>query len=122
MKDGKFLMGKRKNAHGEGTWALPGGHLEFSESWAECAAREVLEETGMHVEKETFIAVTNDFFKSEDKHYITIYMRTDWKDGVPEILEPEKCDSWEWFTLDNLPSPLFLPFINIDKKILRSKL
>ena len=47
MKKGKILLGQRKNAHGEGTWAFPGGHLEFGESLEACAAREVLEETGL---------------------------------------------------------------------------
>lgn len=28
FKDGKFLMAQRKNAHGDGTWSVPGGHLE----------------------------------------------------------------------------------------------
>ncbi|PWN18952.1 hypothetical protein BCV69DRAFT_284561 [Microstroma glucosiphilum] len=46
---GYVLIGKRKGAHGSGTLALPGGHLEWNESFEECAAREVLEETGVEI-------------------------------------------------------------------------
>jgi 8-oxo-dGTP diphosphatase len=48
-KDGKFLMGKRLGSHGSGTWSIPGGHLEFDETWQQCAVREVLEETGLKI-------------------------------------------------------------------------
>ncbi|KDN45293.1 hypothetical protein K437DRAFT_256637 [Tilletiaria anomala UBC 951] len=34
--------------------ALPGGHLELHESFEECAAREVLEETGIRLEDDSF--------------------------------------------------------------------
>ena len=36
-KGNKVLVGRRKNIRGNGTWAFPGGHLEFGESFEETA-------------------------------------------------------------------------------------
>lgn len=49
IKNNKVLLGKRKNSHGQGTWCFPGGHLEFNESWKNCAIRETKEETDVNV-------------------------------------------------------------------------
>lgn len=68
---GQFLVGRRKGAHGAGKWQFAGGHLEYGESPKECAARETLEETGLVVKPLGILSVTNDVFKSENKHYIT---------------------------------------------------
>lgn len=113
-KDNKFLLGLRLNAHGEGTWCVPGGHLEFGESWEECATREVSEETGLLIENLRFVTVTNDIFEVERKHYVTIYVRSDWKGGIPKVLEPDKMIKWKWFSLRELPEPLFLPMTHLD--------
>ncbi len=113
-KDNKFLFGQRLNVHGQGTWCVPGGHLEFGESWEECVERETAEEAGLKIKNIHFLTITNDVFKAENKHYVTIYMRSDWKHGKPEVLEPNKIVKWGWFSLDQLPSPLFLPMQNLD--------
>lgn len=108
LKDGKFLMQQRQGAHGEGTWALPGGHIEFGESFEDTARREVMEETGLEIKNIRFGGLTNDFFKDSNKHYITVWMLSDWASGQECINEPEKCAAQSWYSFDDLPSPLFL--------------
>ncbi len=110
FRQGKFLMGKRKDAHGEGTWSVPGGHLEFGESFEDTARREVREETGLVIEDVRFGAVTNDYFRDEGKHYVTVWMLASYMDGTPAELEPHKFFDLRWVDFDSLPSPLFLPW------------
>lgn len=113
--DGKFLMGKRRNSHGHDTWSIPGGHMEFGESFEDTAKREVLEETGIQINNVRFGAVTNDRFESEGKHYVTIWMLSDLKYGTPTILEPDKFTEMAWRDFDSLPEPLFLPWVELIK-------
>ena len=110
FKDGKFLMGQRHGAHGAGSWSVPGGHLEFNESPQETAIREVREETGLEIANVTFAAVTNDVFADEGKHYVTLWMKSDWASGEPAITEPDKFIEQRWVDFDHLPEPLFLPW------------
>ncbi|CAI7619993.1 unnamed protein product [Penicillium glandicola] len=100
---GKFVIGKRKGSHGAGTWGLPGGHLEFGESFETCAVRETLEETGLNIQDVRYLTTTNSIMKAENKHYITIFMGSVCEGSVdPQVLEPEKCDGWEWVSWDEL--------------------
>ena len=116
IKDHKVLLGKRKNAHGAGSWCFPGGHLEFGESYEDCARRETAEEAGINIKNIRFVTATNDIFPEEKKHYITIYMLADHDSGEAKIMEPERQLDWQWFSWDNLPSPLFIPMQNLLKQ------
>jgi 8-oxo-dGTP diphosphatase len=110
FKNGSFLMLRRQGSHGGSTWSIPGGHMEYSESFTDTAKREVLEETGLEIHNVRFGAVTNDFFESESKHYVTIWMLSDWVSGEEKNMEPNKCDGMAWHNFDDLPKPLFLPW------------
>lgn len=116
IRDNKVLLGRRKNAHGAGSWCFPGGHLEFNEEFSECAQREVREETGLRLTNIKPAAFTNDIFTQEGKHYITLFFTAECDSGEPQLLEPDKCEGWAWFPWDNLPQPLFLPIQNLLKQ------
>ncbi len=117
FKDGKFLMLQRQGAHGAGSWSIPGGHIEYGEKFEETARREIMEEVGIKIKNIRFGAVTNDYFKSEGKHYLTIWMLSDWQSGEAGNMEPEKCLDMKWCTFDNLPTNLFYPW----KQLLKSE-
>lgn len=115
-KNNKVLLLKRKGSHGEGAWAFVGGHLEFNETLEQCAKREAKEEAGIVLKNLHPVAFTNDLFKKENKHYITIFVKAEIKSGEIKNMEPEKSDEIKWFDWNKLPRPLFLPLKNLRKQ------
>jgi len=109
------LLGKRKNAHGSGTWAFPGGHLEFNESIKECARREVSEETGIRIKNLRYGPYSNDIFAGEGKHYVTLFVIADYDAGTPLVKEPHKCENWAWVPWPPNVHSCFLPIKNLLK-------
>jgi 8-oxo-dGTP diphosphatase len=110
-------VGQRKGSHGAGTWHLPGGHLEMYETPLETALREVAEEAGISIENVRLTGIyTDDPMPQWHRHYITLYVVSDWKEGEPRILEPEKCAEWRWCRWNEIPRPLFPSLENVLKK------
>ncbi|MFH0890708.1 MAG: NUDIX domain-containing protein [Candidatus Liptonbacteria bacterium] len=115
--DGRILMGKRhfdpvkadSELHGEGTWTLPGGKMEFGESFEEGAGREVKEETGIVLDKNAIkiISISND--RAADAHFITLGFLCDSFSGEARVMEPDEITEWQWFSMEGLPQPLFFP-------------
>jgi len=118
----QVLLGRRHDdpekadsaLNGAGTWCMPGGKMEFGESFEEGAKRELMEETGMVLEKVRVICVTND--KVEEAHFVTLGLFSEYFNGEPQVMEPDEITEWQWFDLGDLPSPLFSP----TDKILRN--
>ena len=117
LREGKVLLGHRHEdpekasslMHGEGTWTMPGGKLDFGEGFEEGAFRETLEETGIKVNKEKLkvVSVTNDVVP--DAHFVTIGFLCEDFEGEPKVMEPDEITEWRWFLLNELPKPLFFP-------------
>jgi len=110
-----LLLGKRISAHSENSWQFPGGHLEFGETVESCARREVEEEAGVLIRNIMPCGFTNDVFIDAEKHYVTLFVCSEYGSGEPAVMEPDKCEQWRWFQWNSLPEPLFTPIRNFLK-------
>lgn len=106
LKGDRILLGRRKGSHGAGQYASPGGHLEHLEGFEACCRREVMEETGLEIKNVRFLRVMN-VMEYAPRHYVDLSFVAEWASGEPEVREPNKVESWDWYPLDALPSPLF---------------
>jgi 8-oxo-dGTP diphosphatase len=107
VRDNKILLGKRKGGFGDGSWGLPGGHLEFKENIQKAVARELFEETGMECDSFVFSNVFNDTLDKD--HYIQFSFIAENPRGEPILKEPDRCLEWRWFDLNNLPDNITKP-------------
>lgn len=112
-RDGKILIGKRKNAFGAGCWSMPAGHIERNESVMQCAARELREETGIDASVFEFLAARlvppYELNGETAGDYVAFLVRAKGWSGEPENAEPEKNEGWQWLDPAALPEPLFPP-------------
>ncbi|KAJ2829246.1 hypothetical protein IWW50_000960 [Coemansia erecta] len=103
----QFLLGQRRGGLSPGTWGLPGGHLDYGESWETCAQRETLEECGISIPKPQFITAANTVFPEAQKHYVTMFMHSAFDsehklEQRVQVMEPDKCVCWAWVTWEEM--------------------
>ena len=113
LREGKILLGKRSIdpekassfAHAEGTWTLPGGKMNFGETFEDAARREVGEETAIQAKNLKLVSVTNDM--ADSAHFVTIGFLCEDFSGDASTMEPDEISEWKWFPLEELPSPMY---------------
>ncbi len=71
--DRKILLVKHKKGQ-RSYWVLPGGRLEYGETFEECGVREVKEETGLDVAIERIIYLSEAIAPDRSRHIVNVYM------------------------------------------------
>lgn len=106
-ENNEVLLIKRKETHGAGEWAFPGGSLEFGETLEQADERELEEELGLKAEDIRVISLSNQLrYLKYGVHCVIIGARAR-VIGEPEIKDPKKIEEIRWFPFDNLPGEMF---------------
>jgi len=119
LRGGKILLGKRNDdpikasseLGGQSTWTMPGGKIHFGEKIQDAAIRELKEEVGIIPKRLRVVSVTNEI--RNDAHFVTIGFLCDVFENEPKVMEPEEITEWRWFSIDNLPNPIFSPSLKL---------
>jgi 8-oxo-dGTP pyrophosphatase MutT (NUDIX family) len=106
----RVLLVRRKQ---DGAWAMPGGHIEFGESFEDCATREFREETGYDVVLSGLLGVYSDPSYAIDQpgtaliQYLGVFFdgRIGPRIGVPDGEVSETA----WFSATALPGRIWPP-------------
>ena len=124
-KYNKVLVQKRKGSKlWPGYYGLPAGHIDEGENQYEALVREAKEELGITINIKNIIndytVLRRNYFEIDGKKlesYIDFYYEIEEYEGIPKIMEEDKCEELLWADINNLPEP----FINYMGAFLEDK-
>jgi 8-oxo-dGTP diphosphatase len=101
-----ILLIQRKAEPYKDKWALPGGFIEMHETLEIACKRELLEETGLHVESMTQFK-TYDSIDRDPRHRTISVVHFAELESKQKVVGGDDAAQAKWFSLDNLPELAF---------------
>ncbi len=103
VEDDRILLVKRKYPPREGYWSFPAGFMEWGESPANCAIREVKEETGLDVEVFSSFKVYSGTDDPRTRAILILYLV---KQIGGKMEAGDDASELKFFSLNDLPKNL----------------
>lgn len=96
-----FITLRGKEAKNErGKWEIPGGSVEFGETFEQAIKREIKEEHGVDIQILELLGICDHIIPDEHQHWVSPTYICKIVKGKPKILEPNKCEQFEWFSIN----------------------
>lgn len=106
-KDGQLLLVRRTMTPGQGKWTVPGGFVEFDEDPRDAVVREVLEETGYHVEVVQLLDVVFGREHERGASLVIVYLAGLLEEKPAQETDEKEVDAVGFFPPDQLPPIAF---------------
>ena len=105
-KEYVLLQGRQNTGVLDGMYDVAAsGHLEAGETLKEAMIRETKEEIGIDVKAEDLSLVsTMSVHLLDDNEYIFACFHAKKYEGIPTVMEKDKCSDLKWFPIDELPA------------------
>lgn len=91
-----MLLGGRRGAHGAGAFASP-----------EASLTQVSHRLALSPARSEKRPASSAVFAEEGHHFVSRHHRAEVAAREPQLLEPEKCEGWDWYPRDD-PTPAAL--------------
>lgn len=105
-KQNAVLLLKRKNTgYEDGNYSVVSGHVESGESFRQTIIREAKEEANIMITEADILQTHVQHRKSswDQSERVDVYFLIEKWNGDVTNNEPEKCESLEWHSIENLP-------------------
>jgi 8-oxo-dGTP diphosphatase len=109
--DGDRLLLVRHQKKGNTYWLLPGGGLDYGETFEDCAKREILEETGLEIEVKRFLYLSEGIAPDKARHIVQIFVLGERTGGELQTCDEEVIAEVAWVPFNELKSLTLYPTI-----------
>jgi 8-oxo-dGTP diphosphatase len=106
--DGKILLVKHRKGSRQ-YWVLPGGRLEYGETFQECAIRELKEETGLDIKVQRLIYMSEAIAPDRSRHIVNVYLTAEVIGGTLQLGSEPVLAAVDYVPLEELETCTLYP-------------
>jgi ADP-ribose pyrophosphatase YjhB (NUDIX family) len=108
VQDNRILLVRHRKGSRQ-YWVLPGGRLEYGETFQECGVRELKEETGLDVEVQGFLFLSEAIAPDRSRHIVNIYLKAKVTGGTMKLGSEPVLAAVDFVPLDELDKLTLFP-------------
>lgn len=115
VKENSILFIKQEK-NGKEYWLLPGGGLDYGETFYNCLKREFREELNIEIEPKEMLFLSEGIAPDLSRHIVSVYFAVEWTSGIIKIGEEEVLKEAKFITSDELENYTIYPNIKNELK------